>query len=341
MSTQILTAYPISVEDAPEIPGLTFRSFQGEHDYPTMAEIINASAQVDKVEDTTTVESVARAYKHLRRSDIQRDLLFAEIDGKTIAYGRCSWAKVQAETDYYTYSFFVHLHPDWRGKGIGRAMASHLINRIKDVTLDHPTEALKFIQAWGSDTQVWWDSLVSDLGFEPIRYGIGMTRPCSQPVEVLPLPEGIEIRPVKEDKVRQIFNAVVEAAQDHWNFVPPEEEDFLAWQDDPNYNPSLWVVAWEDNEVVGTVMNFINQEENKKFNRKRGYTENICTRRPWRKRGVASALLTHSIQMFIDMGMEETALGVDTENPSGALNIYKSVGYVEDKRHITYRKPLT
>jgi ribosomal protein S18 acetylase RimI-like enzyme len=140
--------------------------------------------------------------------------------------------------------------------------------------------------------------------------------------------------------IRQIFYATVEAAQDHWNFVQPEEEDFLAWQDNPTFDPSLWAVAWEGDEVVGTVLNFIDKEYNKNY-RKRGYTENICTRRPWRRKGIARALLTQSIQMFIDMGMEETALGVDTENPSGALKLYQDVGYVEEKRHVTYRKQLS
>ena len=178
-------------------------------------------------------------------------------------------------------------------------------------------------------------SIVGGVSYTP------QERLLSQPVDILPLPEGIEIRPVDDTMIRQIFNAAAEAAQDHWNFVPPDEDDFAAWQDDTNFDPSLWMIAWEGDEVVGTVMNFINKEENQKFNRKRGYTENICTRRAWRKQGVASALLTHSIQMFIDMGMEETALGVDTENPSGALNIYKGVGYTEFERHITYRKPLS
>ncbi len=167
-----------------------------------------------------------------------------------------------------------------------------------------------------------------------------MTRPCSQPVEILPIPEGIEIRPVEDQMIRQIFHAAVEAAQDQWNFVEMDEKDFIAWQENPMFDPSLWLVAWEENEVVGSVMNFVNKEENENFHRERGYTEGISTRRPWRKKGIASALLTRSIKMFIDMGMEETALGVDTENPSGALNIYKSVGYTEHKRHIVYRKPL-
>ena len=44
--------------------------------------------------------------------------------------------------------------------------------------------------------------------------------------------------------------------------------------------------------------------------------------------------------MFQEMGMEDTALGVDTQNPSGAKRLYESVGYKEIKRQTTYRKAL-
>ena len=45
--------------------------------------------------------------------------------------------------------------------------------------------------------------------------------------------------------------------------------------------------------------------------------------------------------MFVEMGMQETALGVDTQNPNGALRLYESVGYQVDKRYTTYRKRLS
>jgi ribosomal protein S18 acetylase RimI-like enzyme len=63
-------------------------------------------------------------------------------------------------------------------------------------------------------------------------------------------------------------------------------------------------------------------------------------RRPWRRRGLARALLTRSLKMFQDMGMEEAALGVDTENLSGALRLYESVGFRAVKRQTIYRKAL-
>jgi ribosomal protein S18 acetylase RimI-like enzyme len=63
-------------------------------------------------------------------------------------------------------------------------------------------------------------------------------------------------------------------------------------------------------------------------------------RRPWRRQGVARSLLVQSIEMFRQMGMEETALGVDTLNPNHALNLYEGVGYQIDRKWTNWRKPL-
>jgi ribosomal protein S18 acetylase RimI-like enzyme len=100
------------------------------------------------------------------------------------------------------------------------------------------------------------------------------------------------------------------------------------------------MVAWDAStgEVAGQVQNFVNAEENEQRGVRRGYTEGISVRRPWRRRGLARALLTRSLQMFKEMGMEEAALGVDAQNLSGALNLYESVGFRVEKRHTTYRK---
>ena len=64
---------------------------------------------------------------------------------------------------------------------------------------------------------------------------------------------------------------------------------------DPDFDPSLWRVAWQGDEVAGMVLSFINKDENEMYGRKRGYTENICVRRPWRKQGLAKALIALSL----------------------------------------------
>jgi ribosomal protein S18 acetylase RimI-like enzyme len=74
--------------------------------------------------------------------------------------------------------------------------------------------------------------------------------------------------------------------------------------------------------------------------RKIGYTEFITVRRPWRRRGLARAMLARSMAVHKAQGMIQTALGVDTDNPSGALNLYQHMGYQVTGQETTYRKPL-
>jgi ribosomal protein S18 acetylase RimI-like enzyme len=219
-------------------------------------------------------------------------------------------------------------------------MSRHQQERLREIALEHPADAPKFFQGWASDTQKWQIQLYTEQGFEPVRYGLEMTRPCSEPMTPSRLPKGIEVHTATKKHIRQIWDAQAEAFQDHWGFVPPTEENFEHWQAEPTFQPEFWRVAWKGDEVAGMVLNFINHEENKEYNRLRGYTENISVWRPWRRQGVARSLLTQSIKMFQEMDMEETCLGVDTKNPNEAKQLYESVGYKETKCFMTFRKPM-
>ncbi len=83
----------------------------------------------------------------------------------------------------------------------------------------------------------------------------------------------------------------------------------------------------------------INAAENEEYDRKRGYTQPICVRRPWRRRGLARALLARSFRVLKEQGMTETALGLDARNLGGALRLfYESMGYRVVKQFTDYRK---
>ena len=183
--------------------------------------------------------------------------------------------------------------------------------------------------------------MLKDEGYEAVRFGYSMVRPLDEPVSITPIPEGIEIRPAKPQHFRAIWEADQEAFEDHWGYTPASEEDYQAFLKEKVFNPKLWKIAWAGDQVAGMVLNFIDEDENEAYERRRGYTEGISVRRPWRRHGLARALLTRSLQMFKNMGMEEAALGVDTQNTSGALRLYESVGFRADKVHTTYRKPFT
>ena len=88
------------------------------------------------------------------------------------------------------------------------------------------------------------------------------------------------------------------------------------------------------------VLNRIDKAANQARGRKRGYTEHVFVRRPWRQRGLASALLATSLRLLKEQGMQEAELGVDAENESGAFGFYQCMGYQTFSRDIWFRKSM-
>ncbi len=71
-----------------------------------------------------------------------------------------------------------------------------------------------------------------------------------------------------------------------------------------------------------------------------GWVGQLGVRRAWRRRGLATALLVRSMEAFRAAGLEAATLGVDTENPTGALGIYERVGFRPIRRFVRLRRPL-
>lgn len=52
------------------------------------------------------------------------------------------------------------------------------------------------------------------------------------------------------------------------------------------------------------------------------------------------ALIARSLKVVRDEGMEAAALDVDSDNPSGALKLYESLGYKLEMEFTFYKKPI-
>ena len=183
-------------------------------------------------------------------------------------------------------------------------------------------------------------AFLASTDYRPIRYGFQMWRPLDQPIPEIPLPEGIELRPVRDADHRKIWDADNEAFLDHWEPRRKDDSDFEATFSYPDLDTSMWRVAWDGDEVVGSVQNHIFHAENERTGIKLGWLEHVSVRKPWRGRGVAKALIVSSMLAHRDRGMEYAALGVDGENPTGALALYEGLGFRPHRKWINHRKPL-
>jgi len=330
-----------TVYDAPAIDGLIFRGFRGPEDYPAMVAVIEGSRETDQIEFVTTVEDIARDYDHLVNSDPYRDMLFVEMHGEVIGYSRVYWAALA--NGAYTYGHFANLSPARRNLGIRRAMVRHNEQRLREIAATHTDGGKRYFECWANDTETDWRALLADEGYVPVRYGYLMVRPDLENIPNLPLPEGVDVRPVRPEDYWTIWYAAREAFRDHWGYTEDEWADanFENWQESHIFTPELWQVAWAGAEVAGMVLNYIDHKENAAYHRRRGYTETICVRRPWRRMGLARALIARSLAILKAQGMAEGALGVDAQNPNGALQLYTSLGFSPVKEDTAFRKSLT
>ena len=143
------------------------------------------------------------------------------------------------------------------------------------------------------------------------------------------------------DQLKQLWAADTEAFLDHWGGFDGSDEAFEEWLGEPNFDPTLYVVAWDGDEIAGGVLNGINTSENEQLGVRRGWLESVFVRRPWRRRGLAAALVARSLVLLRERGMTSAILGVDAENPTGALGVYERAGFVVATRDVCLRRSWT
>ncbi|MBP7686886.1 MAG: GNAT family N-acetyltransferase [Thermoflexales bacterium] len=332
------TTDQIFLPDAPTIAGLRFRTFRGDDDYAVIVEIANVYNAANQTGEIVTLDWLTNFYRNTPNFDPRRDVVFAEVDDRPIAYSRCWYRQLDDGTQLYGCAGYIV--PEWARRGIGRAMLHHGEARVREIATTQADTGLRYYQSGAADTEFGADALLRSEGYAITRNFFEMVRPDLENIPDLPLPAGLEVRPATPDHYRAIGATLNEAFRDHWGHSEATEQEHQRWLNSPHFQPHLWQVAWAGDEVAGVVLPYINAEENAHFKRLRGWPDPICVRRPWRKQGLASALIARSLRVLKEHGMTEAALGVDTENLSGALRVYERLGFRAVKRFGSYWKPM-
>jgi mycothiol synthase len=329
------------VVELPAIPGLAIRPLRAPDDYPAMNAVANRRRQADGVGFATSDEDFAAFYSHLPNCDPARDVFVVTVDDAVIGYARTAWGDEVAGDGARIHEVICFLDPGWTRRGIGRAMLATLEARVREIALEDPGVPVRVLQTETGDRAAGQEALLREAGYEPVRYAFTMRRPTLEDQPDAPLPEGLEIRDVKPEHLRAIWEAEVEAFRDEWGATEPTEETYLQFLDGATPGAiALWRIGWDGDQVAGVVRGGIGEEGNRRDGVEIGWLATVSVRRPWRRRGLARALMAASFPLLRARGMTESRLGVDSENPSGALRVYESVGFEPIGRQTVYRKRL-
>lgn len=334
--TQTKARLTSTLPDSPPVPGLRPRFLVDDADYVPLAELIRDAHTHDGIPWLPTADTV-RLDLTPDVIDVTRDVVLVELDGRLVAMTAVP-REVRADTP--TYDLWGKVAPGLRRRGIGSWLLDWSVERARQRAAAEDPERPVRLGAHAGEQEAGARALYERAGLEPARHFFLMRRDHLEEVEPIPLPDGIEMRPVLPEQHRAIYDAGTEAFQDHWEPHDHGEEGFRQTFNQPDTNTDLWAVAWDGGEVAGVVETWIWSEENRRLGVRRGWLEKISVRRPWRKRGVARALTAAAMIKIREAGMDEAMLGVDAQNPTGALGLYESLGFTVFRRSMAYRAPL-
>ncbi|MGN7251351.1 GNAT family N-acetyltransferase [Arthrobacter sp. SAFR-014] len=243
---------------------------------------------------------------------------------------------------------FCAVDPQWQRRGVGSALLSWLEARTRQrfaedavAVQDSPGPAPR-LRLFTEQKQQHQCVLLQECGYEVVRYYNEMHRPLSVPLPEAPLEHGLELVPMQPGLSEALRLAHNQVFADHWGSEPRDEESWGFVVNDPLARPDLSAVVLESRtgEIAGYQLASYDPDNTAARGFSEGYTDLLGVRREFRGRGIAQALLADAMRRFAAAGLDKASLDVDSENPTGAMALYRKMGYAPVNTSLAWDKVL-
>jgi mycothiol synthase len=255
-------------------------------------------------------------------------LWVAELDGRVI--GHCD----VSDEDRTRFEADIRVHPDVWGQGVTAALLATAETWGRERA--EPDAVMRTYAGAGEEEQ---RGAVEARGYRPVRHFFRMHIELDGLPAELADPRGSVLRafdPDADDPER-VYHAHMESFAGHWGFrhVPFDEWGTYTLEG-PNIDPALWKLAEVDGELAGLSINSWHLSGDRSY----GWVNVLGVRPAWRRRGLGLALLSRSFAEFSRRGATQVGLGVDSENETGAVDLYERAGMSVSRREATFERAL-
>jgi GNAT superfamily N-acetyltransferase len=229
-----------------------------------------------------------------------------------------------------------YTHPAFLGQGIGSHLSDLAERRAVEVATEQgiavPVEV--FRGAWSGTPGA---RFLEKRGYARTRCFIRMRVDMDGPPAEPEWPEGITLAGFERGRDERLYwESMEEAFRDHWRWSATPFDEWVKQNidDDDLFDGSLWFRAMDGDEVAGAIIGRPRTAEDPAS----GWISDLAVRRPWRRRGIALALLQHELGVLYGRGLRAAMLGVDAESPTGATHLYERAGMREYRRVDVFQK---
>ena len=306
-------------------PGFSARPVVPERDVDQILDLCRAAA-VAEYGSPDIDERMIRGAFGLPGLDPERDsLIVLDEDGR--AAGTAVYH--DGDTQHIAPYFFFRTQPelaashvpdallDW---GAERAAGNlHLAPAGARVALHTDTAAVNADIVAALDRRGWHRDRVDWT----MEIDLAAVAPLAQPE----WPDGITVRTADPDNLerdaRLLHETEMESFSDHYGYTPAPFEEW--WHFRSQFNepePDLWILAMDGEEVAGMALCASQRAGQPDL----GWVSSLGVRRPWRRRGLALAILLHAFQLLAARGKARVGLGVDSQSLTGATRLYEKAG---------------
>lgn len=318
----------------------TMRPYAGEEDIAQIVDLLQACEEVDQLDQHISPEDMRHMLAH-PDIDPARDLaLWCDAEHDLVGYAHLSLPAEPGEHGAVDAHISFSVHPSARSAGLEAAMLAWAETHARAVGQERGT-AVHLVSGI-RDSERERRHLLEQQGFAVARSFLRMVRSLREPVPEPQLPPGFTLRAVSSDDPPEHWvNMFNETFIDHWNHHPLTVEQLLHYNSEPTYRSDLDLIAVApDGTFAAFCMAVIDPQENARTGRSEGWINVLGTRRGYRKIGLGRAMLFAGMQKLEAERIDTVLLGVDTQNPSGALRLYESVGFTRKFASSVYSKAL-
>ena len=294
-----------------------------------VARLVNAASRAEHGVDDFTESEIARWFEQ-PQLDPERDMFLAEEAGKAVAYADVSDAGETGE------QFWIDLRlPPGASEAAGDALVEAATRRALELAAERSPGRAPRIITDASSTDERAAAVLARAGFRLYRHSYRMVIELGAELPEPEFPDGLDVRTFTGEE-RAVFDAVNEAFQDSWDHVPGSFEEWRHWHfESEAFDPELWWLVYDGADLAALCLCRPYEAEPDM-----GWVASLAVRRPWRRRGIARALLVTAFREFKRRGFARVGLGVDADSLTGADRLYESAGMRPIRRHDMYEKTV-
>ena len=274
-------------------------------------------------------EELSGPYCHL-----ENDVIVVEKNSKIVGIGYTIFLPSETKEERCYISGGVD--PDFRRQGIGTSIMNWAVPHGKSQLQSTGRKIPKYLRTDVIQSNESAKLLFTKFEMHPVRWNEDLIIDLSDaPTEIENSKCSIvSWDPARDEEARIVKNL---AFTDHWGSTPTTKEGWeqMVHGSTARLGYSFFALDSE-NKIIGLLLSHRYESDDTALGKRIGWIDKLATLAEHRRKSIAKSLIIQALNAYRNDGLSHGALDVDTENPTGAYGLYKSIGFSQFRGKVTY-----